>query len=38
MDNQQPSLETERFNDHPNRGVDYKRLVVEVAHAVKVKI
>lgn len=38
MDNQQPSLETERFNDHPIRGVGYKRLVVEVAHAVKAKI
>ena len=38
MDNQQPSLETERFNDHPVVGVGYKRLVVEVAHTVEVKI
>lgn len=32
MDNQQPSLETGRFNDHPNRGVECKRLALEAAH------
>lgn len=32
MDNQQPSLETERFNDHPLMGVGRKRLAFEVAH------
>ena len=35
MDNQQPSLETERFNDHPNKGVECKLLALEVAHTRK---